>query len=143
MAGQASESFVALIQETLSETGIGYARLVAPDQETVWELLPLPLRSNLGRIDRLIGCLHPVSGRIRPADPDNRAAPLRFAIDAMSIRPAEAGPGTDHGDTMPLPGFAEAPAGYEAPRSMGLTAIEGGRKDADEARTEGDHGYGW
>lgn len=126
MEGQARESFVALIAETLAEPGVGYARLFAPDRVTVWEVVLLPLRGNFGQIDRLIGCLHPVSGRT----PEAGATPLRFTIDTMSIRPVDvgvdAGPETVHGDAMPLAGFGEGQAGFEGAPGTGLTAIEGG-----------------
>ena len=122
MAGRARASFVALIAETLAEPGVGYARLFAPDGVTVWEVVLLPLRGNFGQIDRLIGCLHPVSGRT----PDAGDVPLRFTIDAMSIRPVNAGPDTVQGDAMPLAGFGEGQAGFEGAPGTGLTAIEGG-----------------
>ncbi|MGR3717114.1 MAG: PAS domain-containing protein [Thermohalobaculum sp.] len=122
MEGQARESFVALIAETLAEPGVGYARLFAPDGVTVWEVVLLPLRGNFGQIDRLIGCLHPVSGRT----PEAGDVPLRFTIDAMSIRPVNAAPDTVHGDAMPLAGFGEGQASFEAAPGTGLTAIEGG-----------------
>jgi len=126
MEGRARESFVALIDETLAEPGVGYARLFAPDGVTAWEVVLLPLRGNFGQIDRLIGCLHPVSGRT----PEAGDVPLRFTIDAMSIRPVDAGVDTVHGDAMPLAGFGEGQAGFEgAPQNdpvSGLTAIEGG-----------------
>ena len=146
MSGKARESFVALINETLAEPGVGYARLFAPDGVTLWEVVLLPLRGNFGQIDRLIGCLHPVSGRIPEAVTEPGEAPLRFTIDSMSIRPVDAGSGgrsdegsgggpdagleTDQGDAMPLAGFGEGQASFErAPRSApagGLRAIEGG-----------------
>ena len=122
MEGQARESFVALIAETLAEPGVDYARLFAPDGVTVWEVVLLPLRGNFGQIDRLIGCLHPVSGRT----PEVGDVPLRFTIDAMSIRPVNAGPDTVQGDAMPLAGFGEGQAGFEGAPGTGLTAIEGG-----------------
>ncbi len=122
MAGKARESFVALIAETLAEPGVGYARLFAPDGVTVWEVVLLPLRGNFGQIDRLIGCLHPVSGRT----PEAGDVPLRFTIDAMSIRPVNAGPDTVQGDAMPLTGFGEGQASFEGAPDTGLTAIEGG-----------------
>ena len=142
MSGKARESFVALINETLAEPGVGYARLFAPDGVTVWEVVLLPLRGNFGQIDRLIGCLHPVSGRIPEAATEPGQKPLRFTIDSMSIRPVDAGSDgssdggpdagleTDQGDAMPLAGFGEGQASFEgAPRSVpagGLRAIEGG-----------------
>jgi hypothetical protein len=126
MAGKARESFVALIAETLAEPGVGYARLFAPDGVTVWEVILLPLRGNFGQIDRLIGCLHPVSGRT----PEAGDVPLRFTIDAMSIRPVDeapdSAPDAAQGDAMPLPGFGEGQASFEGAPVSGLTAIEGG-----------------
>ncbi len=128
--GRARESFVALITETLAEPGVGYARLLGPDGVTVWEVILLPLRGNFGQIDRLIGCLHPVSGRTPEAGTGPGDVPLRFTIDAMSIRPVNEGADTVQGDAMPLAGFGEGQAGFEgAARSAsdsGLTAIEGG-----------------
>ncbi len=133
MEGRARESFVALIDESLAEPGVGYARLLAPDGVTVWEVVLLPLRGNFGQIDRLIGCLHPVSGRT----PEAGDVPLRFSIDAMSIRPVEAGPDTVHGDAMPLAGFGEGQASFEGAPGSELTAIEGGLSE-DEPKGAGE-----
>jgi len=138
MDGKARESFVALITETLAEPGVGYARLFAPYGVTVWEVILLPLRGNFGEIDRLIGCLHPVSGRTPEASTVPGDKPLRFTIDAMSIRPVnaavddgaggapDAGLESDQGDAMPLAGFGEGQASFEGAPETGLTAIEGG-----------------
>ncbi len=130
MAGPARASFVALIAETLAEPGVGYARLFAPDGVTVWEVILLPLRGNFGQIDRLLGCLHPVSGRT----PEAGDVPLRFTIDAMSIRPVNEAADADQGDAMPLAGFGEDPAGFEGAAGSGLTAIDGGL--GESARTD-------
>jgi len=132
MAGHARESFVALIEETMADAGVGYARLLAPDLTAVWEVLLLPLRGNFGKVDRLIGCLHPVDGRVARAG----TVPLRFTIDEMSIRPVQVEPEAeaDAGDTAPLPGFAEPAADFDGPRGMGLTAIDGGLKGGQSPR---------
>ncbi len=137
MAGRARESFVALINETLAEPGVGYARLFAPDGETVWEVVLLPLRGNFGQIDRLIGCLHPGSGRTPEAGTEAGGVPLRFTIDAMSIRPVNEGADTVQGDAMPLAGFGEDQAGFEGAPDTGLTAIEGGLAE-DEPKGGGE-----
>jgi len=140
MAGKARESFVALIAETLAEPGIGYARLHAPDGVTVWEVVLLPLRDNFGQIRRLIGCLHPVSGRTPDAGTEAGAAALRFTIEEMSIRPVNDGPGarpdTVHGDAMPLAGFGEGQASFEGAPRGSLTAIDGGLDES--APTDGE-----
>jgi hypothetical protein len=130
MEGRARDSFVALIEETLAEVGVGYARLLAPDARTVWEVVLLPLRGITGGVDRMIGCLHPVSGRVPPVGP----VPLRFTIESMKIQTvdtAATGPGPD----APLAaGFAEPAAGFTGPERNGLTTIPGG---LDEGRPSG------
>ena len=146
MAGKARESLVALVSETLAEPGIGYLRLLAPDGVQVWEMVLLPLRSDFGQVDRLIGCLHPVNGRMPMAG----RVPLRFSIEEMQIRPVSgAKPETklafrrpDQGDAMPLPGFGEDRAGFEgAPEAApegnpGLTAIDGGLGEGERSGGE-------
>lgn len=122
MEGPARESFVALVAETLAEAGVGYARLLAPDGVTMWEVVLLPLRDNFGKIERLIGCLHPVSGHIVAAG----ETPLRFTIDEMSIRQVVVTPDTVHGNAMPLAGFGEDQASFTGAPKNGLTAIDGG-----------------
>jgi hypothetical protein len=134
MPGPARERFVALIAKTLAEVGVGYVRLLAPDGVTVWEVVLLPLRDNFGKVKRLIGCLHPVSGHTVEAG-DTSEMPLRFTIDEMSIRPVEVTPDLVDGHALPLAGFGEGQASFEgAPGSSivtGLTAIDGGL-DKDE-----------
>ncbi len=126
MEGRARESFAALIEETLAEPGVGYARLTStlPGSES-WEILLLPLRSDFGAIDRVLGGLIPVKGRPQAAG-DQR---LRFRIDDMSIRPLTTGE-AEMPDPIPVAGFAEGQApflGLPAPREPALRAIEGGR----------------
>ncbi len=126
MAGPARESLVAFAAETLAESGVGYARLLAPDGVTVWEMILLPLRGNLGKIDRLLGCLHPVSGRI----PQAGREPLRFTIDAMTIHAA--------GEKPQAAGLAEAAAPFGGAPSARLTGIEGGRRGTGTAGNRAD-----
>lgn len=121
MTGKARESFLALIAETLAEPGVGYARLLGPDGVQVWEIVLLPLRSDFGHIDRLIGCLHPVSGRARSAGD----TPARFTIESMWIRPVGNPSLSGQGDAMPLPGFGEGQTPF-AGMPAGFEAIEGG-----------------
>jgi hypothetical protein len=134
MHGPARESFVALIAETLAEAGVGYARLLAPDGVTVWEVVLLPLRDNFGKVERLIGCLHPVNGHTVEAG-DTIEMPLRFTIDEMSIRPVEVAPDLVVGNALPLAGFGEGQASFEGgpknPVMTGLTAIDGGLGKAE------------
>lgn len=141
MEGRARESFAALIEETLAEPGIGYARLAAATgEDDVWEVLLLPLRSDFGAIDRVLGSLHPVSGRPRPSRDR-----LRFRIEDMSIRPLRAQEGAES-RRAPVEGFAEAQAPFPAPSPAGhgrFTSIEGGRAEnapaSPAARARGQH----
>lgn len=126
MEGRARDSLTALVAETAAEPGIGYARLAplggAPDEH--WEMLLLPLRSDDGALDRLIGMIQQVSG-FRPG---GRRAPLRFTIESMWIHPVEA----TVDEALPAAeGFAEAQAPFAGPAPAGtdqpFRAIDGGR----------------
>ncbi len=131
MEGRSRESFVAMISESIAEPGVGYARLMAPDGESVWEVVLLPLRGSFGTIDRVIGCLHPVTGRA----PEPGPVPLRFTIETMSIQPVmadEAGQGTPE----PVAGFAEEQAPFELAERRGLRSIEGGGRKGERSGGE-------
>lgn len=120
MEGRAQESFAALIAETLAEPGVGYARLRAANQigGELWEMLLLPLRSENGRLDRVIGMLRQLSGLRRT----ERLLPLRFIFDEMWIEPVEA---TVHEEPRREQsyGFAEEQKGF-----TGLPAPDGGAR---------------
>jgi hypothetical protein len=131
MAGKARESFLALVSETLAEPGVGYARLLGPDGVQMWEIVLLPLRSDFGKIDRLIGCLHPVSGHAQSAGD----IPARFTIDSMWIRPVEHASDADQGDVMPLAGFAEGQAPF-AGMPVGFETIKGGLGEGERSAGE-------
>ena len=103
MSTGSRESFTALITETLEDPGVGYARLRnAADDSVVWEVNLLPLRSDFGMIDRVIGCLHPLSGQ----SGRRSQSLLRFRIEQMSVEPINA---TVRDIDLPTPieGFAE------------------------------------
>ncbi|HET7410031.1 MAG TPA: PAS domain-containing protein [Paracoccaceae bacterium] len=149
MASPARESFMALIAEALEDPGVGYARLRnAADESGVWEINLLPLRSDFGVIDRVIGCLHSLSGI--PAR--DTGVPLRFRIEHMSVEPIG-----EHMSVEPIgasvselgaPGLAEPPGAFLPQSAEGgsaapprLTAIDG---DGDgvgsrRPRRRGDH----
>jgi hypothetical protein len=130
MEGRSRESLSALIGEVLDEPGVGYLRLSPVGgscSDGLWEMLLLPLRTDLGRIERILGGLHPVSGSPRAA---NR--PLRFAIESASVRPI-----ADAAAPEAAAGFAEGAAPFAGRRPDGpdLTAIEGGGDTGDALRT--------
>lgn len=146
MAPSARESFSALIGEVLEDPGTGYARLRGTaDEDVIWEISLLPLRSDFGAVDRVIGCLHPLT-RKRHQFP----SPLRFRIEHMAVDPIIA---TAEDDTPtihrigfsapkatfepiePTPLGPPLPVGPEFARNSRLQAIEGGKKvrsDDDE-----------
>ncbi|MEM7744584.1 MAG: PAS domain-containing protein [Pseudomonadota bacterium] len=150
MSTSSRESFTALINEALEDPGAGYARLRdTNDKDQVWEINLLPLRSDFGMIDRVIGCLHPITSPKR----SGRSTPLRFRIEQMSVDPINASV-RDMNLPTPLSGFQEERANFEAspartpkPTPMAdapakpFTAIEGGRtkekEDVEPTRTRG------
>ncbi|MFK7943247.1 MAG: PAS domain-containing protein [Paracoccaceae bacterium] len=133
MSTASRESFTALITEALEDPGAGYARLRdASDEESLWEVNLLPLRSDFGMIDRVIGCLHPLT---RPG-PRRNASPLRFRIEHMSVEPVNAttrelslpSPIETYAETrLPERHLSEAVDDMLPPvRGFELKAIEGG-----------------
>ena len=130
MSTGSRESFTALINEALEDPGVGYARLRdAADENAQWEINLLPLRSDFGMIDRVIGCLHPLG---QPHDL-HRITPLRFRIETMSVDPISTSV-RDLKLPSPVEGFAEEEARFEFkdvnPRdgdpARRFTAIDGG-----------------
>lgn len=166
MSTASRESFTALIAETLDEPGIGYARLRnAAEESGIWEVNLLPLRSDFGVVDRVIGCLHSLSGV--PAR--ETGAPLRFRIEHMSVDtiaadlpaldlpaidlptvglPGPSLPGRSEGFAEPQRPFLPRPADGGDDSAAGtprLTAIQGGGRDGgangagDRRRPRGGH----
>lgn len=134
MAPASRESFAALIAEVLEDPGIGYARLSeAADQEVIWEINLLPLKSSPGHIDRAIGCLHLLSGISKW----QRESPLRFLIDYMSVDPVEEASQSRQGGS----GFAEAAEPFSSTterrdRLPHLTAISGDAPQSDDPASD-------
>ena len=139
MSTGSRESFTALITEALEDPGVGYARLRnAADESVVWEVSLLPLRSDFGMIDRVIGCLHPLAGRTSRRG----QSLLRFRIEQMSVEPINATV-RDIDLPTPLEGFAEPKQEFigaadqepidDAPR---FHTIAGGRVDASDENEE-------
>jgi hypothetical protein len=129
MASASRESFTALITETLEDPGVGYARLRnAADEKAVWEINLLPLRSDFGVIDRVIGCLHPLSGSAR-----DTGAPLRFRIEHMSVDPIGASvrelTAQPQGMGEPPRPFLPRPVETSGGQSPRFKSIDGGGRD--------------
>ncbi|MDT8343770.1 MAG: PAS domain-containing protein [Thermohalobaculum sp.] len=141
MEFSARQSLTELLRETMAEPGVGYARLRRADAPgETWELLLLPLRSDHGRVDRLIGALHRLGEDADAAT----GVPLRFTIESMSIAPVEITEAEHETPVMGLAGFADSAIAFTAalpsqPRTSpaataarpGLIAISGGRAGTD------------
>ena len=136
MRGKARESMTALVEETLAEPGVGYARLTeAANPGVVWEMLLLPLKSDFGKTDRIIGALHRIETGAQPAP--GALESLHFDIKEMTIRPVTGG-AEERDRPLPAPrsaalqpaGFAEKAAPFRSGPAK-LTAIEGGRKSPE------------
>lgn len=130
MGQSGRESFIALVQEVLEDPGVGYARLSDPrDPRVRWEINLLPLQSWPGRINRVIGCLHPLYGGPQWV----RKAPLRFQIDHMSVEPVDVNRGRGAG----LEEKAEPFIAQNAKLSQShLTAIDGDGAEAGRTAEE-------
>ncbi|MEM6358088.1 MAG: PAS domain-containing protein [Pseudomonadota bacterium] len=131
MAAEARQSMRELVAETLAEPGIGMARLKRADATSggLWEMALLPLRSDRGQIDRVLGALNPFEpAEARPSDP-----PLVFSIDEMAITPVEgAVDDVFFASAGQRSGFAEAAVAFDGAPSTGdpaaplLRSISGG-----------------
>lgn len=145
MGQSGRESFIALVQEVLEDPGVGYARLSDPrDPRVRWEINLLPLQSWPGRIDRVIGCLHPLYG----GPQWGRKTPLRFQIDHMSVEPVDVNRGRGAGlEEKAEPFVSQSPGAQglhvqepdDKLSQSHLTAIDGdgaesGRTAEEEAR---------
>jgi hypothetical protein len=145
-----------LAHRALSGPGVGVMRVRGEDAEgESWtgEILLLPLRSELGELDRVLGCvaLTGVSRRRKPA------APMRLRCQGAKLMPIETGAAARCSDPLgakagppPAAGFAESTPAWQGPRrrrtdppaeppappdSPRLTAIEG---NPDAPRTPED-----
>ncbi|MEM8623891.1 MAG: PAS domain-containing protein [Pseudomonadota bacterium] len=135
MAAEGRQSLRELVAETLAEPGIGMARLMRSGGRDagMWELALLPLRSDRGQVDRVLGALNPLEPEYgRPNDP-----PLTFTIEEMSITPIQ----TVAEPRDALPGFGEPPAGWQMPdgvqpSSPQLREIMGGLAEGAEPRDD-------
>ncbi|MEM6971975.1 MAG: PAS domain-containing protein [Pseudomonadota bacterium] len=137
MAPEARESLRALIAETLAEPGIGHALLhrVAAQHDGMageWEILLLPLRSDSGAVDRLIGAIHALD----PADAEAAHPPVSFTIAEMDISPINIDGSLAVAEHA---GMAEAPAPWASADQraaiLGLKSIEGGLKRTEAEAT--------
>jgi hypothetical protein len=108
--------FDRLLNVVLTEPAIVELKLAAQNRAGLYRatMLLMPLRSDFGDINRVIGC---TSG-----EGDFFAAPLAFAVEDVAVTAVEPSQGAE--PKQALPGFAEAQAEY-APAPPRLRSIEG------------------
>jgi hypothetical protein len=126
--------FERLLDVVMSEPAVVEITLEAPARPGAFRatMLLMPLRSDFGEINRVLGCMSGEGAAYQ--------APLAFALREISINPID---GRDEADgKRALPGFAEEQQGF-APAAAGpqLRAIEGNpdavgrpREGADKER---------
>ena len=112
--------FDRLLNVVMGEPAVVELRLAAPNRAGTYRatMLLMPLRSDFGDVNRVIGC---TSGKGDLFNP-----PLAFAIEDVAVTPVEPSQGAEV--RQPMPGFAEAQAAF-APASAApapkLRTIEG------------------
>lgn len=109
--------FDRLLNVVMNEPAVVELRLAADNSAGLYRatMLLMPLRSDFGEINRVLGC---ISG-----DGDIYAPPLAFAIEDVSVTPIEPNQATEQRRT--LPGFAEDQAGFDQIAQPKLRSIEG------------------
>jgi hypothetical protein len=110
--------FERLLNVVMNEPAVIELKLAAPNRAGVYraKMLLMPLRSDFGDINRVIGC---TSG-----DGDLFAAPLAFAIEDVAVTPVE--PSQSVEARAAMPGFADAQADFAAAApAPKLRTIEG------------------
>jgi hypothetical protein len=109
--------FDRLLAVVMAEPAVVELQLAANNRAGVYRasMLLMPLRSDFGEINRVIGC---TSGQ-----GELFAPPLAFAIDEVTVTPVEPGAGAEPKQTVP--GFAEHATEFAGPATPKLRSIEG------------------
>jgi hypothetical protein len=124
--------FDRLLNVVMGEPAVVELKLAAPNRAGTYRatMLMMPLRSDFGDINRVIGC---TSG-----EGDLFAPPLEFAIEDVAVTPVEPSQGVEPKQLMP--GFAEAQAAFApppAPPAPKLRSIEGNPNAPGKTRDGG------
>lgn len=98
------QRFDRLLNVVMTEPAVVELKLAARNRAGLYRasMLLMPLRSDFGDVNRVIGC---TSG-----EGDLFAPPLAFAIEDVAVTPVEPGPGVEQ--RQPVPGFAEPAAEF-------------------------------
>jgi hypothetical protein len=111
--------FDRLLAVVMAEPAVIELKLAARNRAGVYRasMLLMPLRSDFGDINRVIGC---TSG-----DGDLFAPPLAFTIEEVTVTPVEPGAAAAAEAKQSVPGFAEPAADFAGPDAPRLRTIEG------------------
>ena len=109
--------FDRLLNVVMSEPAVVELKLAAQNRAGLYRatMLLMPLRSDFGEINRVIGC---TSGQ-----GELFAPPLAFAIEEVTVTPVEPGAGAE--PKAAVPGFAEPQAEFAGPAAPKLRTIDG------------------
>jgi hypothetical protein len=109
--------FDRLLAVVMAEPAVVELQLAANNRAGVYRasMLLMPLRSDFGEINRVIGC---TSG-----EGELFAPPLAFAIEEVTVTPVEPGAGAE--PKQAVPGFAEPQAEFAGPAAPKLRTIDG------------------
>jgi hypothetical protein len=117
--------FDRLLNVVMTEPAVVELRLAAQNRAGIFRatMLLMPLRSDFGEINRVIGC---TSG-----DGELYAPPLAFSIQDVAVTPVEPSLGVEPKQLMP--GFAEEAVGFTPPPK--LRSIDGNPNAPAKPRT--------
>ena len=110
------QRFDRLLNVVMDEPAVVELKLAAPNRAGTYRatMLLMPLRSDFGDINRVIGC---TSG-----EGELFAPPLAFAIQDVAVTPVEPSQGAEPRQLMP--GFAEAQAAFAPAQPPGAEAAQ-------------------
>jgi len=123
------ERFDRMLGVVMGEPSVVELRLAAENRAGTYRatMLLMPLRSDFGEINRVLGC---TSG-----ESDVYAPPLAFNIIDVAVSPIEQNQSADV--RSPLPGFAEDQAPFAAPPAPKLRSIDGNPNAPSKSREGG------
>ena len=119
--------FERLLNVVMNEPAVVELKLAAPNRAGVYRatMLLMPLRSDFGEINRVLGC---ISGQ-----GEIQAPPIAFRVEDVAVTPIE--PSQAAETLRALPGFAEPQAGFDpGPAAPKLRSIDGNPNAAPTPR---------
>ncbi|WP_340110009.1 PAS domain-containing protein [Pikeienuella sp. HZG-20] len=132
MEGESRRRFVGLAEQTLAAGDVGVARgdALGDSPTLALEFILLPLLSDFGRADRLLGAVHVAPGDGAPEEAVHAAR--RCRLRETGVISAAARPRRER--AQPLPGFAEPAASFRHDRSAAQPSGAGAARMGADAR---------